>query len=353
MRIGILTFHRAKNYGAVLQCYSLQTFLEDIGNEIEIIDYVCPKLDKTYKTFYLKSFSPQNIASAIIYYPIRKNRNKVFRQFVEKELHLSLKTNLSSNEIEEYAQKYDLCVVGSDQVWRTDITDADNNFFLTFVPKEKRVSYAASLGTIKFDNEMSELYKKYLSDFREISIREEINQNDLSLLLKKDINVNIDPVFLIEAEKWERFIEKDYKKKNYIFVYSLHEKSCYTIASDLKKKSNKEIIAIPDSVKTKFEGKRDFKASVYDFLNYIYHADFVVTDSFHATAFSIIFKKSFFTVLKSEKVEQNGRIESLLSKLGLENRMDIKYIEEKIHFDKAFLTIKEEREKAKHYFENI
>ena len=318
MKLGILTFHRALNYGAVLQSYALETALNLHGYEAEIIDYACDYMEKQYRPYYNPSRSLKGIGSALAYYPIRREKSRKFKAFRASYLKLSNKKNLGKNDLKRIAHEYDRLIVGSDQVWNPKLTGGDASFFLDFADSEQKISYAASLGADVPDSDLKPVYKKYLSDYSLLSVREKASEQYLSELLQKPVVTVLDPVFLLNKAQWAAVAgSKPIIQKPYIFVYCLHEKSCYHYAEMLAKEKEIEIVSIPDSLKVKCGGKKDFTAGVCDFLNYICYADYVITDSFHATAFSLIFEKNLNIVLKQSQKSLNGRLSGIAKLLNV------------------------------------
>lgn len=340
MKLGIITFHRAINYGAALQAFALQDILNKKGYETEIIDYACERLENCYKKFYNPEHSLKGFISAIIYYPIRSARIEKFANFRKKYMHISDEKNITKDKLKKIANKYDYIITGSDQVWNPEQTDYDMSYFLDFVKPEKRISYAASMGTNKPTEKQAIILKKYVQSYHKISVREEENEKYLTELLNIKVETVADPVFLVSADEWKLLIDdQPIINEPYIFVYCLHEKMSYKYAEYLSNKTGKKIVSIPDSIRVKCSGKKDFKAGVLEFLNYIFYADYVITDSFHATAFSLIFEKQFNIIMKQNKKELNGRLYSISNKYNLNeivisNSQDINKIGKEISFDK-------------------
>lgn len=321
MKIGIITFHRAINYGAALQAYALQYALNQMGYEAEIIDYACEYLERCYANFYNPHKNAKGIVSGCLYYPIRSARKKKFTNFRLGYMHLSAEREIKREELKKIVEKYDYIITGSDQVWNPEQTNYDMSYFLDFVPSNKRISYAASMGSNNM-LEQKEIFLNFVKNFKNISVREKKYGDKLAKILDREVYTVVDPVFLIGKTNWIKLIgDQRLVKEEYIFVYCLHEKACYEYAESLAKRTGKKIVCIPDSLKAKCHGKKDFKAGVFEFLNYILFADYIITDSFHATAFSIIFEKQFNVVMKQELKTLNGRLEEIAKKYGLERNV--------------------------------
>ena len=354
MRIGIITFHRAINYGAVLQSYALQQFLLKKNFDVCIIDYENDHIKKQYKSFFVSSLSFKKIALSLLYYRTRKIKNKKFKKFRDEYLVLSNDRNIKKCNLQYEGKKYDYIISGSDQVWNPKATDWDDSYLLSFIDNEKKISYAASLGTNVIDEKTKAFLKNNLEDFKSISIREIINKEDLENLLKRDVIVNIDPVFLLTNSDWNNFnLEKNKVKQKYVFIYCLHEQNCYKYGKELAEKNNLKIVYVPNSLRVKLKGKKVTTAGVTEFLNYIKNAEYVVTDSFHVTAFSIIFRKNFFVVLKQKKQELNFRLTNLLNKFELDSQIiySDSDLNKKPNYNNIEYKIGLERSKASEYFD--
>lgn len=145
MRICILTFHRAQNYGAVLQAYALQKKIEELGYTCDILDYRCEKIENSYKLFGVKSPSPKNVVSMLLHLPFNIKKEKSFAKFRKQFLRISEEIYTRQN-IANSNKEYDVFIVGSDQVWNGDLTGVDRTYFLDFVKERKtKIAYAASV----------------------------------------------------------------------------------------------------------------------------------------------------------------------------------------------------------------
>lgn len=321
MRVGILTFHRALNYGAVLQAYALQRAIESIGLDVEILDYRCPALERTYRPLFLHERSLKGVLSTVMYLPIRLARRTKFASFRRRNLHLSA-SSYSPTTIREADGRYDRFVVGSDQVWNPDLTQVDSTFFLDFVDdSDQKVSYAASLGKSGAFDRHADTYLARLSSFGAISVREQDGQEYLQALLDSDVAWVLDPVLLSEPEVFAALAAPPRRGTPYIFAYCLHETELYRYVEHLSELTGLPVVYVPGSLRTRVAGTRVLSLSPEDFLGWIRDAAYVITDSFHVVAFSIVFRKVFKAQLKSALPELNSRITSLLERVGLERQV--------------------------------
>lgn len=321
MRVGILTFHRALNYGAVLQAYALQRVIESIGVDARIIDYRCPTLESTYHPLYLHERSLKGLLAAAAYLPIRLARSAKFASFRRRNLPVSAPSYLPAT-IGEAVGHYDRFVVGSDQVWNPDLTERDSAYFLDFVSDpEQKVSYAASLGKSGVFDRHAESYLKGLTSFGAISVRERDAQEYLQTLLGRDVSWVLDPVLLADPEIFATLAASPRRSAPYIFAYCLHETEMYRYVEHLSGLTGLPVVYFPGSLRSHVAGTRVLSLSPEEFLGWIREATYVITDSFHVVAFSIVFRRVFKAQLKSNMPELNSRITSLLGRVGLERQV--------------------------------
>ena len=321
MKVGVLTFDRALNYGAVLQAFALQTCLTRLGVECEVIDYRCEALERNYKVFSMTRRGLKGAASAVVYLPTRLSRYLRFRMFRRDRIRSSSR-RYTRADIATSTGTYDYFIVGSDQVWNPDLTGGDHTYFLDFCSEPtKRISYAASLGRSRSFAANAEIYRAHLADFRALSVREQDGSDYLSSLLDRDVEWVMDPVFLLSATVWAAVSKAPPVQRPYIFAYCLHETDLYRYVERLRQLTGFEVVYVPESIKTRIRGKRLPSPAVEALVGCVQHAQFVVTDSFHVLALSIIFRRDFKVQLKRRLPELNSRITSLLAATGLEGQV--------------------------------
>lgn len=318
MKIGILTHPQGANYGGLLQCYALCTYLRKLGHEPIVIQRVANK------SFFLWGWTRAILKA--LHFPRYYNPNEIdrtinIRPFIEKHIARTEPIDTQS-KMKRICNTHGLeaVIVGSDQVWRHDYSmKYGYNYFLDFVPENViKASYAASLGlsewyyTPKQTKKISEL----LNMFKGISVREE----DAVSLLKKNVQINaiqlLDPTMLLTESDYDLITSPRIVDKQYVFVYWLGDKS--NITGEIEHYKAKDLKVIDLNLKDNIE-----QISVEDWLSYIKYADYVITDSFHGSLFSILFEKQF-------EVFQNhsggiGRISSLCKMLNLEETTKIDY----------------------------
>lgn len=322
MKIGILTFHFAHNYGAVLQAFALQKYLIEKGHDVEIINHVPPSMKNGYKmTMWRECISLKHPFRSIykLYveshlYRLRKLRWKRFNSFINKNLILSNGQVVDS--------KYDAYIVGSDQVWNTKITKGFYGpYFCRFsFNKDNRlyISYAASMEANSLNEVQKRTYKEYLKSFDYISVRESAFVSLLQPLTTKQIYQTIDPTLLVNRDFWDKMTICPNVGKKYILLYRVWGNEARLITNKMSAEYSLDVIELVSWLDYKTHKNKYQAASPIDFISLFKYADFVVTDSFHGTAFSIIFNKNFYFVKTNDS---QSRSESLLMSLGLQNRI--------------------------------
>lgn len=327
-RIGILTFHRAINYGACLQAYALKKYIKDQGNECDIIDYHCSAIEDFYNRVFLWEDSFKTKIKKVLTWSIQKKRNIRFKQFIEKNL-LDAKfgDGYNKNNISETNELYDSFITGSDQVWSPFCTGGDLTYFLDFVKDSiKCNSYAACVGIAGDTFLKSQEVVSNLKRFNHISVREEIAQRKLSSILsdenREGISLDLDPTLLLSGEDWNK-VATNVTEEHYIFVYSLSmPNEVVEFANKLAKSKHEKIIFCTlDNLFAMKNKNNTVNPSPEEFLGYIKNADYVVTNSFHGTVFSVIFKKVFFVIKNINPNHDNSRLTNVLSLLGLESQL--------------------------------
>ena len=328
-KIATLTFSNSKNYGALLQAYALREFLNISGFECDIINYQTLKRRYSQVSFFRRmgSIIWQNLLARFFANKKRKERSLQFRM---TKMMLGQKC-VNLDDLKQLNTIYNVFVVGSDQVWNSFITMKDSAFFLSFVDdKNKRLSYAASFGSNKVDKSYLESNRQHLEKFNAISVRE----SESAELLKKELGVSaetvLDPVFLLTKNDWVNRLnlsESANVKDKYVLCYVMPGqndlvKKIYSVAKSIADRGNLKIITLgkKDYAKPMGIETLDKDAGPIEFLQYILNAEYVVTNSFHGTAFSIIFRKQFFTVLK-KGMSLNLRQEDLLQSIFLTSRL--------------------------------
>lgn len=358
-KIGIITFHTALNYGAVLQTYALQNFLNNTGMNNEVINYQCPYIEKCYKPFHVSEGKILNsIVRGILFGRIIKKKKKVFQEFVSNKLNISRKY-FTVKDLSEAKVQYCFFITGSDQVWSPISADFDIAYFLPFAADNQKYSYAASIGTTELtDEQIAELTKR-INGFSVVSIRESSNQ---ALLEKidptKEVMVHIDPTLLLSQADWCKLTVESIIKEPYLLIFNV-EKCINNIqfAKKIASEQHLKIVYINERTMVKDKAIQYIQApSPEMFLTLFANAEVVVTNSFHGTVFSLIFQKDFYVELDNKK-QRNIRAEALLDMVHIQNReIEASYATDK--FDSIdWLTVEtvlnKERQQSLNYFQHI
>jgi hypothetical protein len=351
-KLGIITFHNVINHGAVLQAYALVTYLNKEGYNCEVIDYKCKRFEDAYKTFKIYNQSLQGIVSATLKIPINYRKKKCFQKFQKDNMILS-KTTYSRNTIADSNKVYDRFITGSDQIWNLALTGMDETYLLDFVNSHnEKISYAASLGKVTLSEDERELFKKWLNMFNAISVREEDAKIFLEGLIGRKVNRVLDPVFLLNDDEWSKLLVPT-KHDKYILVYILHEKTVYTLAERIAKLTGYRIISLQNNLLRPINAEYRLTDGPIEFLSLIRGAEYIVTDSFHGAAFSVIFRKKLKIVLKKQHKNLNERLETLVNEIGIrESIVDDTSSDEVLLLDFKYELIKANIDQAINHSKN-
>lgn len=362
MKIAVLTRHAISNYGSILQTYATQRVLEELGNKVEIIDYI--RNDEEYRNItkvllqkskkWNKNFITRSIYR-LIQSPEYKVMGKKFEKFRMKLLNLSNRRYSSFDELKNKSIDADLFCTGSDQVWGPIGSDKfDDTYFLEFVKdKTKCFSYAGSFGKTIFDDFTIDKYKQYLSTYSSISVREKSALEIVKQMGIENVSQVLDPTLLLDKNQWEDFIKNGKTpkiKKEYILIYQLHKNSDMDkYAKELSKRMRLPLIRITPTPHNALRGgKGIILPEVEEFLAYIKNAKYFITDSFHGTAFAINFGTQFINIHPGVTATRNL---SILELTGLSDRMIGDYenysvFDKKIDFNKVHDILNVERKKS-------
>lgn len=329
-KIGILTFHRAANFGAVLQAYALQQAVSSLDENVtvEIIDYHCKKIEDSYAIF---NPNTGNFLKECLRVPFclkkRWKKRRIFDEFLNNKLSVS-STDYFPKSIVDADSQYGAIISGSDQVWNDTLTDSDLTYCLDFVSdRRKCFSYAASFGNTSGDREKEKLYRREISRFNGISVRENKSVKMLDPINREDIVVSPDPTLLLSKEAWNLFAETGLRHKvPYVLIYELTPgRNLVEHAKKIAKEKNVELLMLSESYTRYPEIKHVRGASPIDFVALIKNAECVVTNSFHGTVFSIINNTEFYVESQAQKTV-NNRIIHLLEEFDITGR-DISHAE--------------------------
>ena len=364
-RILITTFNKAHNYGAMLQEYALlQTVSQN--NIAEILNYDDKNIKKNYRLLNLGYGNLvsrlKQLLKSILFYPKNKKRYNSFKRFERNNIVLTKKYN-NIKELNKSKLDYDIFITGSDQVWNPTITNGLSDIYtLNFGPKQiKRISYAASVGNSKNIKKYKNQYLEKLDCIDVISVREKSAEKEFSKIIKtKEIKTVLDPTLLLTKKEWENvIINNKMIESRYILAYEVEENEEFVkIANFLSEKTGYKIIHFSQRNKNRLKNVL-FSAYIYgpfDFIHLIRNSELVITTSFHATVFSIIFNKKFWTV---PHVVTGSRVTDLLKTLNIESRaiktlkeFKTRNYNEPINYTKVNKALEIEREKSIKWLNN-
>ena len=363
MKIGIITYHAAYNFGSVLQAYATQIMLEQMGYETQIINYR-PKSQKRFYGIVCTGNGYRRFMKSLIHLVHLKKRlirKDKYESFISRRMKT---TEEFSNPLDakEYSDRYNIYLSGSDQIWNKHSHELYNMswdymdpYLLTFTDKPK-ISYASSINNTT-EEELINIIPK-VRKFSSISCREEKTSQMLCRLLNRDVATVLDPTMMINREKWLSLVPQDrIINDEYILYYSL--RGIDDIKKDITKLHRfniKIIIICPLSPISSSKDVINFvDAGPEDFLRLIRDAKCIFTASYHGLLFSVNFNKDFYAI-KSKNPSQNLRAINILSKIHMEERLidDIESINidnERLSFASANEAIYKMREKSKSYLE--
>jgi len=351
-KISLITLHASKNYGSVLQAYASQEIFKNFGLDVEVVDFIREDtMDKNLYMSYAKKSLPLFITKIVLFPTIFKWK-KVFRGFVVANLNLTSITYTNSEDFHKYPVIADIYCVGSDQVWNSGWNKGIiESLFLSYAQVGKLMfSYASSFGKNELEEWEKVKIKQLFERFNAISVREKSAVNIVSELGYKAINV-LDPTMMMDRQYWRGFAGKRKIKEPYILIYKLNNDKFFdrhikSLAKNCGKALYRLCTRYDQMIKT---GKSILIPEVRDFVNYIAYSDCVITDSFHATAFSINMNIDFICKLPKK---YSNRISDMLETTGLLNRIANDYQEylslynEKINYIGINDIIASERSKA-------
>lgn len=350
-----VTTQKAINYGAVLQSFALQQIQEELGIKNEILNL--PRLSKLFMPIPRKLSKQTLIACAInltniIHLKEQKKLRKEFDRFLAQYIFQTKEYN-SLAELEKDPPLADFYINGSDQVFGLR-GEQDNQRMLNFGPDHiHRFSYAGSLGEYDWDNTEEEKFSKLLSRFELISVREEYARDYLKKFVDRDIEVHMDPTFIISPSIWDKMAVKPSYPQKYALAFPLvGNNDMQNVIYELQKLGYKVVCIQTNSIRRYKADRIICDASPEEFLGWIKYADIILSSSFHGTAFSIIFQKPFYSFIKNYKSQ---RFTDMLKKLKLEDRIygsgtQIKF---EIDYSDTNKILSIERQRTQDYFRKI
>ena len=330
MKVALLSFHNAVNYGATLQAYALEKYLLEQGVDCEYIDYRNHYRRTAYSMSYhiWTSLRKKDLKGGLKYllgYPFMALRRVRFYAFYKKNIKCTKKVYNSVEEVKELNPYYDKFIVGSDQVWNHTNNGEDFAFLLNFVDDDfKKISYSSSFGLSEIPSHLTDLYSKYLLKINKISVREAYGVDLVKKLTGRNAKLVLDPVFLLSKQQWESLSPQKKIKKPYLFFYTnkanqisdflkqtkycLNGKTLYKLSRNMSFSD-----FLDNQIKVKYT------MSPNEFIRVIRDAELIISASFHCISLAIILNKPFIAILTGNQ-GKDERIINILRLLGLENR---------------------------------
>lgn len=324
-KIGILTYHSGYNYGACLQAYALQTTLRKMGYESEIINFETERFVASREMF---SRHPRRLkeiiknVSRIPYWKSLHERENMFNRYTFEVLK-STQRYKTEDEVIRHATDYDCIICGSDQIWnlsQKDAPAANLLFYLNFPKTQRRVAYAASFGKwVKEAPSQEDGFLPWLKQFDAISVREQSGV-DYIKSLGLNCEISLDPTILLDKEDYDEICRERLVKNKYILMFGWEtNQDLIDAAKKIGRELNLPILNIVPPPRAMFCGiQRKLDVGPREFLSMIKHAEFIVTNSFHGTAFSTTFEKPYVSIVSGHA---DTRMKSLLRQLGLSDHL--------------------------------
>ena len=360
MRIGIVTFHNVYNYGGMLQAYALCKYLNEVQHTCVCINYQQTALKQkyTHRVWDSNKTVVQNFRHFVSHYLLKKNvkKEQAFDTFLNAQIPLTKEVN-SLTDFQKIASQFDVLISGSDQLWNPVFTggELDPVYFLDSGHDNKKIAYASSAGAYEYSPSQLKKVGEFLASYHKIAVREEFLQQQL-LRVRPDVSVVLDPTLLLNRDNWLALaVQIPNLPSHYILLYTFdNDKETLRTAAAVSEKMGWPIISL-FRVKTevKIHSVMD-KLGPEEFLHLVEHCSFVITNSFHGTAFAINFSKDFYSIYKKSNPH---RVLNLLKRVGLSERV-IKSADDipassswGIEYDTAKRLLSEERDLAKMFLE--
>ena len=364
MKLGIMTWFHYRNYGTALQVTALSEMLKNIGAEPYVIDYIPCSFFRSIPNYNLmgifKKIRKSKCSNGQFY--TNEKKELLFNAFIDNHLNFTEKCE-DLSDLESLNNYYDGFVCGSDQIWSPLVFNP--HFFLDFVKdSNKKIAYSPSFGVECIDDiYIKNKTKKLLADFKYLSVRERAGKKIIENLTSKKADVVLDPTLLLTEHQWKTLLNlKSKSDKPYMFVYMLGQnEDHWEEINKIANKLNLEIKAVPVFDKdSNRPGCVESAIGPNEFLELLYNASYVCTDSYHGLLFALNFKKNF-TVFKrfknNDTKNQNSRVLDLLETIGLNDRLfkgkhSLKTTELKIDYDRIERTLEALRQKSIEYLKN-
>ncbi len=336
-KVGLITYY-GENYGGMLQAYALQRYVSDLGYDCKIIsnDFLyagnrterSKQLKKNLKSFLRHPIDYLSRRRVMRRYATERTlKSKNFRRFLESHIVIDQNGYKSYDQFVEAPPVYDIYLCGSDQIWNPNLYYKNGFYFAGFAPEEKRkVSYASSIGVSEVTPQQAAFMKPYLDRLDVISTRETDGTAIVEKITGKKARTVIDPTLLLNEQQWSEVAAERLIEEPYVFCYFFGERKYYKkVKQQIQEMTGLKLVSVPFVARDlASDDEKIFDAGPAEFLSLIQYADLVITDSFHATAFSINLKTPFLSLCrfsKNDKEGMNSRLHTILEAVGLTERL--------------------------------
>lgn len=332
-KIGVITYHAAYNYGSVLQAYATQFAIERLGFKTEIINYRMREQRNAYKLYRTK-YGIRPLLKDLMQLSVHKKRIQrinSFENFMTEYMKLT-KECVLPKDVYAIWNNYDIIISGSDQIWNKHSLELANNNLEFMKPYllsgflGRKISYASSVANMT-DEELKPIIPEMLK-FSCISMREKSSAERMSLMLEKDVPAVLDPTFLLNTEEWvTRFqIKESNESTGYILYYSLGGiqplKEISSVLKLISKRKNLKVKVITPFAYLKLDDEvieMHPEVGPIEFMNLIFNAEMVVTNSYHGTILSVNLRKDIYSLC--ENMGSDFRKTDILTRIGMQDRI--------------------------------
>lgn len=345
MKCAIITIHAINNFGSVFQAYALNRFINQYY-ESTIIDY---------NPDYFKPNTLKYKLANLIFYKQYKIQNKLFNDFIKNNLKLTTNSYRNYKELKNNPPAADLFISGGDQLWNSYYDCGKDDAYKLKFTNHYKISYGTSLGRDNYTlNEMQSL-KDSLVDYTSLSVRES-SSIKLFNMVNMEVTQVVDPIFLLTHDDYELFIRKNIEEEKYAFIYLVESSTLLDDVVNYISNNTDMKIVVYSGMRKKCKCDKQIKyLDPAQVITYIKNAELVVSASFHATAFSVMFNKKFVTLLPGENT--NARINDFLKSLDLENRIikdnnNLSLVNENINYIPVNIKLEEKIRESRSYLLN-
>lgn len=358
-KVCLITIHWGANFGSILQTIATSELFKQLGHQTVVLNYIQNRW--TWKYYWKEALaSPLRLGRRILFALNRKVNIDIYQGYLEKHCVVT-KPVYNDTDVLRMNIDADYYVTGSDQVWNTKHNlGVDKRYFLDWVPEDKtKFSYASSIGLTELPIIIYDEYKHFLAPFSGISVRESFAKKIIESM-GYDVTQLVDPTFMLTKDDWKKFMTPRTVNHKYILLYLPYNTMNKTMICDMARKvaDEKDLIIVSfswDYFYDKYADKTIRYANPGDFLTLMNNAEYVITNSFHGTAFSINLNKSFAVYMPSAF---GSRIESILSLFDLSDRL-VTEKSDSLPFDKPIdycnvnNILVSERKKTINYLQNV